>query len=165
MRTNARRRIAWIVAGSVMAIGLGTAPAADLPAGTWTVAGTTTARYRYDGRQGRLDSPFSTRIVVHEDGSIDGEVIEPRCDPAGDPVGFQGRRSGGFAPALRAFTTRCYGTKARVAGVRGAIRLSADATSFAGEFRARLRIPYVEGDEIEFIAVRLRGVVEGRRGE
>jgi hypothetical protein len=158
-----------IVVGSAVVSCLLAAPAGAAPAGTWTVEGTTTARYRYEGRQGRIDYTFSTRLVVHDDGTIDGEVIEPDCDPSSDPITFQGRWSGrghaGIASALRAFVARCYDAKSRLTGVRGGVRLSADATAFTGEFRARLRIPYVDGDEPEWIAVRLHGVVEGRRAE
>jgi len=169
MQPSTPSRLAMIVVVGAVVSGLHAAPVGAAPAGTWTVDGTATARYRYEGQHGRIDYPFSTRIVVHDDGTIDGEVVEPDCDPSSDPLTFQGRWSGkghaGIASALRAFVARCYPATARLSAVRGGVRLAADATSFTGAFAARLRIPYVEGDETEWIAVRIRGVVEGRRDE
>jgi len=161
-------RLTMLVAGILLACSLHPARAGAAPAGTWTVEGTATAVYRYEGRHRRIDYPFATSLVVHDDGTIDGRVTEPACG-SGDPITFEGRWSGsghaGITSALRAFVTHCYGERAHLRAVGGGIRLSADATRFSGTFRAQLRLPYGDADEAEVINVRLRGTVEGRRDE
>jgi hypothetical protein len=164
MYPRAPGRLALVVAASLVIGGLHAARASVAPAGSWTITGSASARYRYEGRHGRIDYPFATHIVVHADGTIDGVVSEPSCD-ASEPITFTGRWHGGgragLAAALRAFVTACYGADAHLGGVRGRVRLSADATRFTGEFGARLRLPIA--GEHESVGVRLHGVVDGRR--
>lgn len=168
MHPRAPGRLALVVAASLVIGGLHAARASAAPAGSWTITGTATARYRYEGRHGRIDYPFATRIVVHTDGTIDGVVSEPTCQ-TNEPITFAGRWRGdgraGLAAALRAFVGACYGADAHLGGVRGRVRLSDDATRFTGEFDARLRLPLADVGRHEAIALRLRGVVDGRRDE
>jgi hypothetical protein len=158
-----------IVAAGLIVGGLQVVPAGAVPAGTWAVDGTATVSYRYEGHRFRVVQSFATRIVVNDDGTIDGEVTEPPCGAPGDPVTFTARSGGtgraGIAAALRAFATRCYGTQSRLRGVRAGVRLSDDATTFSGRFRAHLRIPFVDDGHVEQLTVRVRGIVAGRRDE
>ena len=146
------------------------APAGATPAGTWAVEGTTTVSYDYEGHHVRLHQPFATRIVVHDDGTVDGEVTEPSCTSSGDPVTFSALRSAtgraAIAAALRAFVKSCYGEQSHLSGVRAGVRVSDDGTRLHGEFRAHLRIPLLDAElERERLTIRLHGRVEGRRDE
>src|SRR6476646_9674076 len=86
MGMNASKWLAMAVA--VLVVHADDAHARPARAGTWTVEGTTKVSYSYEGRHVRLSQPFATRLVIHDDGSIDGEVIEPSCGPSGDTVTF-----------------------------------------------------------------------------
>jgi hypothetical protein len=166
MRTNVRSRLATVVLGGALTL-LPVAAAGATPAGTWTVEGTTLVAYDYESQHIRSRQPFATRLVVHDDGTIDGEVIGPTCgSTTDDPITFTATRSGtgrgAIAAALRAFIERCYGEQARLRGVHARVRVSDDGARLHGRFRAHLRIPFVDDGERESLIVRLRGTVDGR---
>jgi hypothetical protein len=169
MRTSISKRIAVVVAWT-LTVGCPQAARAGAPrAGTWGVEGTTTVSYDYEGHHVRLHQPFATRIVVHDDGTIDGQVIEPDCSALGEPVTFTAPPSdtgrAAFAAALRAFTKTCY-ARSRLKGVRVRVRVSDDGTRLHGEFRGRLRIPLRDADgEPEPLHVRFHGVADGHRDD
>jgi hypothetical protein len=166
MRISTPNRIAMVVAGGIVVGCLHAAPAGAAAAGTWTVTGTTTVRYRYERHHGRAESPFATHLVLHDDGTIEGEVTEPQCGSPPVPVSFSGRWTGngaaGIAAALRSFVSQCYDVDGRLRGVESRVHVSADGAHLRGAFGARLRLPYGDRRD-EAITVRLRGVLDGRR--
>ena len=171
------KRGVWfaILAASVSALITRPALAVSAVAGTWDVAATAVARYRYEGRPRRIEVPFGFVVSFEDDGSYSAGSIHVSCQPDGVTLpevrgtwrlGRGGRihATPSLVSAFREGTEACVaGTRASVLTSHTRMAVAGEANRLEGVSEAVLRVRYREGDETEHVRVRVVVTLAGTR--